>query len=67
MIDLLGVSGSRAALLVALAQKTLTGSLDLTDEGAEKGRETQNLKQAPGSALSAQSPRQGSNSRTARS
>ena len=30
-------------------------------------RETQNLKQAPGSGLSAQSPTQGPNSRTARS
>ena len=30
-------------------------------------RETQNPKQAPGSELSAQSPREGSNSRTVRS
>ena len=33
----------------------------------ERGRETQNLKQAPGSELSAQSLTQGSNSRTVRS
>ena len=33
----------------------------------QKERETQNLKQAPGSGLSAQSPRQGSNPRTSRS
>ena len=31
-------------------------------EGAERERETQNLKQAPGSELSAQSPMWGSNS-----
>ena len=36
----------------------------MNGEGAE--RETQNLKQAPGSEPSAQSPRQGSNSPTAR-
>ena len=35
--------------------------------GAERARETQNLKQAPGSELTAQSPTRGSNSRTARS
>ena len=35
--------------------------------GAERERETQNLKQAPGSELSAQSPTWGSNSQTARS
>ena len=35
--------------------------------GAEREREIQNLKQAPGSELSAQSPMQGSNSRTMRS
>ena len=34
---------------------------------AERERETQNLKQAPGSELLAQSPTRGSNSRTARS
>ena len=33
----------------------------------EADRETQNLKQAPGSELSAQSPTQGSNSQSARS
>ena len=33
----------------------------------ERGRETQNLKQAPGSELLAQSPMQGSNSQTVRS
>ena len=33
--------------------------------GAERERETQNPKQAPGSKLSAQSPTRGSNSRTA--
>ena len=36
-------------------------------QGAERERETQNQKQAPGSELSAQSPMQGSNSQTARS
>ena len=35
--------------------------------GEERERETQNLKQEPGSELSAQSPTQGSNSQTARS
>ena len=35
--------------------------------GAERERETQNLKQAPGSELSAQSPTWGSNSQTVRS
>ena len=35
--------------------------------GAERERETQNPEQAPGSELSAQSPMQGSNPRTARS
>ena len=35
--------------------------------GAEREREAQNLKQAPGSELSAQSPTRGSNSQTARS
>ena len=35
--------------------------------GRERERETQNPKQAPGSELSAQSPRWGSNSRTVRS
>ena len=35
--------------------------------GSERERETQNLKQAPGSELSAQSPTRGLNSRTARS
>ena len=35
--------------------------------GAERERETQNPKQAPGSELSAQSPTRGSNSQTARS
>ena len=33
----------------------------------ERERETQNLKWAPGSKLTAQSPTQGSNSQTARS
>ena len=33
----------------------------------QRERETRNLKQAPGSELSAQSPAQGSNSQTARS
>ena len=33
----------------------------------QRERETQNLKQAPGSELSAQSPTRGLNSRTARS
>ena len=37
------------------------------EQGRVRERETQNLKQAPGSELSAQSPTQGSNSRTARS
>ena len=35
--------------------------------GAEREREAQILKQAPGSELSAQSPTPGSNSQTARS
>ena len=35
--------------------------------GAERERETQNLKQAPGSELAAQSPTWGSNPQTARS
>ena len=35
--------------------------------GRERERESQNPKQAPGSELSAQSPTQGSNSRTTRS
>ena len=35
--------------------------------GAEREKETQNLKQAPGSELSAQSPMWGLNSQTARS
>ena len=35
--------------------------------GAESKRETHNLKQAPGSALSAQSQMQGSSSQTVRS
>ena len=35
--------------------------------GADRGRETQNLKQTPGSELSAQSLMLGSNSQTARS
>ena len=35
--------------------------------GAERERETQNPKQAPGPELSAQSPTWGSNSQTARS
>ena len=35
--------------------------------GAERERETQNPKQAPGSELSAQSPTQGSNPQTVRS
>ena len=35
--------------------------------GAEKERETQDLKQAPGSDLSARSPTQGLNSQTVRS
>ena len=39
----------------------------MSGEGAERERETQNPKQAPGSELSAQSPTQGSNSETARS
>ena len=34
-------------------------------EGAERERETQDSKQAPGSELSAQSPTRGSNPRTA--
>ena len=40
-----------------------------TEHEQERGREreTQNLKQAPGCALSAQSPTRGSNSQTARS
>ena len=33
----------------------------------QRGRETQNAKQAPGSELSAQSPMRGSNPRTVRS
>ena len=37
------------------------------ERGRVRERETQNLKQAPGSELSAQSPTRGSNSRTARS
>ena len=37
------------------------------EQGRVRERETQNLKQAPGSELSAQSPTRGSNSRTARS
>ena len=37
------------------------------DVSVQKQRETQNLKQAPGSELSAQSLTQGSNSRTLRS
>uniref|UniRef100_A0ABI7X9C8 NADH dehydrogenase [ubiquinone] 1 beta subcomplex subunit 6 n=1 Tax=Felis catus TaxID=9685 RepID=A0ABI7X9C8_FELCA len=37
------------------------------ERGRVRERETQNLKQAPGSELSAQSPTWGSNSRTARS
>ena len=36
-------------------------------ERAERERETQNLKQAPGSELSAQSPMRDSNSQTVRS
>ena len=36
-------------------------------ERAERERETQNLKQAPGSELSAQSPVRGLNPQTARS
>ena len=35
--------------------------------GAERERETQNLKDAPGSELSAQSPTQGLNPQTTRS
>ena len=35
--------------------------------GAERDTDTQNLKQTPGSELSAQSPTRGSNSQTARS
>ena len=35
--------------------------------GRERERETQNLKQAPGPELSAQSPTRGSNPRTTRS
>ena len=38
-----------------------------SEQGRGRERETQNPKQAPGSALSAQSPKRGSNSRTARS
>ena len=38
----------------------------MSRRGAERERETQNLKQAPGSELSAQSPMQGSNSQTVR-
>ena len=37
------------------------------ERGRVRETETQNLKQAPGSELSAQSPTRGSNSRTARS
>ena len=37
------------------------------EQGRVRERETQNLKEAPGSELSAQSPTRGSNSRTARS
>ena len=37
------------------------------EQGRVRERETQNLKQAPGSELSAQSPTRGLNSRTARS
>ena len=36
------------------------------EQGRVRETETQNLKQAPGSELSAQSPTRGSNSRTAR-
>ena len=39
----------------------------VSGEGAERERETQNLKKAPGSELSAQSPTWGSNSQTVRS
>ena len=39
---------------------------DRAQWGRVRERETQNLKQAPGSELSAQSPTQGSNSQTAR-
>ena len=37
------------------------------EQGRSRERQTQNLKQAPGSELSAQSPMRGSNSQTARS
>ena len=37
----------------------------VSGEGAERERETQNAKEAPGSELSTQSPTRGSNSRTA--
>ena len=40
---------------------------DRAQAGDGQGEETQNLKQAPGSELSAQSPTQGSNSQTVRS
>ena len=41
--------------------------ISMSRGGAERERETQNLKQAPGSELSAHSPTQGLNSQTARS
>ena len=40
---------------------------ELGEGQRERERETQNLKQAPGSELSAESPMQGSNSQTSRS
>ena len=39
----------------------------MNEGGAERKRETQNLKQAPGSGLSVQSPTQGSHPQTVRS
>ena len=44
-----------------------TVSLKERDRGAERERESQNPKQAPGSELSAQSQMQGSNSQAVRS
>ena len=50
------------------SQRERDRQTDRARVGEEQGeRETQNLKQAPGSELSAQSPTRGSNPRTARS
>ena len=42
-------------------------SMSMVNMGGQRERETQNLKQAPGSELSAQSPMWGLNSQTMRS